>query len=84
MSGLKTLCMFFTFVGSLLIIIGIYEQKLAIAEKNTKVEYKFIPRTLYEEQLPEDDTRASVGYSDIFAKESPWFDRTIGPLLTNS
>lgn len=76
--------MFFTFVGSLLIIIGIYEQKLAIAEKNTKIEYKFIPRTLYEEQLPLDDTHAGVGFSNVFANESPWFDRTIGPLLTPS
>lgn len=75
---MQSIAMFFLFVGVFLIVIGIYEEKLRIAESNVKIEYKFIPRTYYEEQLANSDL--SMKMADLFNNESPWFDRTVGAL----
>jgi hypothetical protein len=78
-SNLKPFCILLLFVAAFLIITGIYEQKIEAAENNKKIEYRFIPRTYYEEQLAQSSTvHDKVG--EIFAKESPWFDRTVGVL----
>jgi len=66
------------FVGAFLIITSVYEEKLKIAQNSKRVEYKFIPRTYYEEQLSNDDL--SMKLADTFNYESPWFDRTVGAL----
>ena len=55
---------------------GIYEQKFQSLKKNVKIEYRFIPRTYYEEQLAE-NADVTANYKNLFDKESPWFDRTI-------
>lgn len=73
---MQSLVFFFLFVGVFMIVIGIYEEKLKIAESTTHVEYKFIPRTYYEEQLADSDL--SMKMATMFNQESPWFDRTIG------
>lgn len=75
---MQSLVIFFLFVGIFMIVIGIYEEKIKDAKNNVKVEYKFIPRTYYEEQLADGDV--SLKMYDMFAKESPWYDRTIGAL----
>lgn len=76
---MKTIVIFVLFVGLFLIVHGIYEQKLKAAEENVKIEYRFIPRTLYEEQMSaKNDLTLHVG--DMFSKESPWYDRYIGDL----
>ena len=72
---MKALVMFFLFVGMVLIIVGIYEQKLKVAKEEKKTEYKFIPRTYYDEKLSNSDL--SLKIADIFNNESPWYDRTI-------
>jgi hypothetical protein len=46
------------FTGMFLVISGVYEQRLDLAQKDKKVEYRFIPRTLYEEQLSSNTTFA--------------------------
>lgn len=61
-----------------LIVHGIYEEKLAAAKRNVKVEYRFIPRTLYEEQLGNDPSMStSVGnkLKSMFEGDDPLFDR---------
>lgn len=70
--------MFCVFVGSFLVLTGIYEEKIKQAESVKKIEYKFIPRTYYEEQMAESDLLLKVG--DMFNSVSPWYDRTIGAL----
>lgn len=75
---MKTVIILILFVGIFMIVHGIYEQKLKAAESNTKIEYRFIPRTLYEEQMNSDDL--SLKMADIFNKESPWYDRMIGDI----
>lgn len=47
------------FVGMAMVIHSIYEEKLQRAQQQTKIEYRFLPRTLYEEQLSEDNRPTS-------------------------
>jgi len=75
---MKSIIMFCVFVGAFLMITGIYEEKLKVAQTSKKIEYKFIPRTYLEEQLSNDDVSQKM--ADTFKYESPWFDRTVGAL----
>lgn len=76
---MKSIFMFLVFLGMFMVVTAVYEEKLADAKKNVKVEYRFVPRTYYEEQLGENSNLMDkVG--DIFSKESPWFYQTIGGL----
>ncbi len=59
----------------ILIIHGIYDQKYKELNDNMRVEYRFIPRTYYEEQLG--NSTVSSNFKNMFNKESPWYDRNI-------
>lgn len=72
---MKPIILFLFFVGTLLIIHGIYDQKYEALKENVRVEYRFIPRTYYEEQLAQ--SSVSSNFKNMFAKESPWFERTV-------
>lgn len=48
---MKSLIIFILFVGMFMIVSGVYEQRLTQAQKEKKIEYRFIPRSMYEEQL---------------------------------
>jgi hypothetical protein len=65
-----TLILVLLFVGALMVANGIYEQKLQAYQKNTRVEYRFIPRTYYEEQLYNNNLDLKV--KDMFTKDAPW------------
>lgn len=75
---MKSIIMLCIFIGAFLIMTGVYEEKLKTAENSKKIEYKFIPRSYYEEQTSNDDL--SMKLADTFNYESPWFDRTVGAL----
>lgn len=77
---MKSILLFLFFIGSFLILSGVYEQKLDIAEQNKKIEYRFIPRTYYEEQMNQEGD-IMTKYGDLFKTESPWYDRTIGSFI---
>jgi hypothetical protein len=79
MSQLKPVILFILFVAAFLIITGVYEQKLEAAENKKKIEYRFIPRTFYEEQLGKTNTITDK-IGSMFESESPWYDRTVGLL----
>jgi hypothetical protein len=72
--------MLLIFIAAICIIIGIYEQKLEIAEQNKEIEYRFVPRTYYEEQMG-NGGNVSDKFATMFDTESPWFDRTVGPII---
>ncbi len=61
--------------GLILIIHSIYEQKYQSLKDNVRVEYRFIPRTFYEEQLSSQPV--SSLYKNMFDKESPWFENNV-------
>ena len=76
---MKSVFIFLIFIGVFMMVTAVYEEKLTDAKKNVKIEYRFVPRTYYEEQLGENGSlMEKVG--DIFAKESPWFYQTVGGL----
>ena len=51
-------------VGLFMVVSGIYEQKLLDAIETKKVEYRFIPRSAYEEQM--DSTQVSTNTRGMF------------------
>ena len=59
------------FVGMALVMHGIYEEKYQRLEKNVRVEYRFIPRTFYEEQMAQTDIAGN--FKSMFEKDSPWY-----------
>lgn len=52
---MKHLAIFLLFIGMFLIVHSIYEEKIKRIKQKKKIEYRFIPRTLYEEQMSPDN-----------------------------
>jgi hypothetical protein len=73
---MKAIAMFLLFLGIIMIINGIYQQQYNNFKKNVKIEYRFIPRTYYEEQLAENES-VTANFKNMFQKESPWFERNV-------
>ena len=74
---MKSIVLLLLFVGMFMIVNGIYEQKLKSVETKTKIEYRFIPRSYYEEQLSGNaDVTNKLG--DMWNHASPWFDQMVG------
>lgn len=63
------------FVGMLLVVHGVYEEKLAAAQRNVRVEYRFVPRTFYEEQLMNAEGTLSDKFKSMFEGTDPLTDR---------
>lgn len=72
---MRSIIFFLLVVGMFMVMHGIYEQKYQALRGNRRVEYKFLPRTYYEEQIAETDVAGK--FKTMFSKESPWFERTV-------
>lgn len=60
------------FVGMFLVIHGIYEEKFAaLKREGVRVEYRFIPRTYYEEQLMNAEGSLATKFKSMFEGEDP-------------
>jgi hypothetical protein len=70
---MKAFIVFLLFIGVILIIHGISEQKIKAIEKNKRIEYRFIPRTYLEEQIS--DNNLSGKLNSMFVGNNPWMDR---------
>ena len=70
---MQPLVVLLLFAGMALVMHGIYEEKLRAAERNVRVEYRFLPRTLYEEQMESTDLLGR--YGTMFDRASPWDER---------
>ena len=67
---MRVLITLLLFVGIALIIHSVYEEKFQRIQKQVRVEYRFLPRTLYEEQM---EQTGSLGkFNKMFKAESPW------------
>jgi hypothetical protein len=73
---LKSYLILLLFIGMFLILNGIYEQKISNVKKLVRTEYKFVPRTLYDEVLSNNDVQST--YKNYFNSPDPWYGRTIG------
>ena len=72
---MRSVIIFLFCFGIILIIHSIYDQKYKAIQNNVRVEYRFIPRTYYDEQLS--SVPVSSMFKNMFDKESPWFDRNV-------
>ena len=72
---MKSIIFFLLIVGVFLLMHGIYQQKYNALQENRRVEYRFLPRTYFEEQIAETDVISK--YKTMFDKESPWFERNV-------
>lgn len=73
---MKEFVLLLLFAGIIMIMHGVYQQKIEEASKNVKIEYRFIPRTYYEEQLASANT-VTTNFKNMFNKESPWLERNV-------
>lgn len=76
---MRSIILFLFFIGIFMICHVIYEQKYDSLKSNTRVEYRFIPRTYYEEQLSNNDVSGKM--ANMFNKSEPWMERNV--TLTN-
>lgn len=70
---MKSIAVFILFLGMFLIVQGYYEQKLKAKDTAIQgdIQVKFIPRTLYEEQLS-DDQKLAQQFKSMFDDISTW------------
>lgn len=66
---MKAVAVFLLFVGMFLVIQGYYQRREECPAPKTEV--KFIPRTLYEEQLS-DSQRLDKHFKSLFEDVTPW------------
>ena len=66
---MKSISIFLLFIGMFLVIQGYYSQTSKCTRP--KVEIKYIPRSIYEEQLS-DEQKLQVQFKSLFEDVSPW------------
>lgn len=69
---MKTYIVFILFLGMFLIMNGIYQQKLRNITKLVRTEYRFVPRTLYDEVLSTGDGNVQTTFKNMFNSPDPW------------
>jgi|TARA_B100000497_G_scaffold25404_1_gene29921 hypothetical protein len=68
---MKLLILLILFTGVILIMNGIYEEKISKLKTDVRVEYRFIPRSYYDEQIF--SNQFSSKFSNLFDEEqSEW------------
>jgi hypothetical protein len=71
---MKSIVLLLFFSGLMFIIVG-YQKQLNVLP-NPKIEYRYIPRTFYDEQLSSGNVLKQ--FSSLFENENPWIkDRNI-------
>lgn len=69
------------FIGMFFIVAGIYEQRFKTLKDLVRTEYKFIPRTLYDEAYSSTDLNAM--YKNYFDSPDPWSNSTSTSQIKN-
>ena len=64
---MKLLILLTLFFGIILVMHGIYEERIKTLKKEVKVEYRFIPRSYYDEQIFSNEF--SSKFSNLFDEE---------------
>ena len=71
---MKSIVLLLFFTGFMFVILG-YQKQLNVLP-NPKIEYRYIPRTFYDEQLSSGNVLKQ--FSSLFEDENPWIkDRNI-------
>lgn len=72
---MRSLVLFLFVIGIIMLTTGYQKKMLKTHEIQTRVEYRFIPRSIYEEQLGEPETASS--FADMFERQDVFRSRTI-------
>jgi hypothetical protein len=59
---MKSFVFLLMFVGMAMVMHGIYEEKYKQLQKDARIEYRFIPRTFFDEQLSQTDLTAKFSH----------------------
>jgi hypothetical protein len=73
---MKSISVMLLVIGLILLVVGYYENKQNCPVR--KIEYRYIPRQFYEEQMNESNLKNL--YSDMFDKASIWQKYPIGDI----
>lgn len=66
---MKAISIFLLFIGMFLVVQGYYQQNSKCPKP--KIEVKYIPRSLYEEQL-DGEQKLQTQFKSLFEDTSPW------------
>ncbi len=67
---MKSLALFFLIVGIVMVTIGYMEHKLKNDEDNKVIEYRFVPRTILDDQIYKSDLKSN--FASMFDKEDTY------------
>lgn len=70
---MQSLVLFLFVIGIVMLTTGYQQKLLKTHEIQTRVEYRFIPRSIYDEQLGEPNVQTS--FSDMFEKQDVFYGR---------
>ena len=70
---MKSIVMFFFVVGIIMLAIGYQKKLLTETRTKTVVEYRFIPRSIYEEQVS--SVNLEQNFNDMFKRQDVFFQR---------
>jgi hypothetical protein len=76
---MKSLVIILFIIGLLFIFVGYYNKQKNCP--NPKIEYRYIPRSFYEEQITSSDLKNH--YSEMFDKQSIWSSYPFNTSITN-
>ena len=69
---MQSLSFFFFMLGIIFITVSYMNNKAQSTRENTKIEYRLVPRTIYDEQI--ENINVSNVMSDIFADIDPIYN----------
>lgn len=67
---MNALVVLLLFAGFALVMHAVHEERVRRLEREVRVEYRFIPRTLYEDQMAQADVAGR--FKGMFEAASPW------------
>ena len=68
---MRQLILLLLFAGMAIVIHSVYEEKFQRVQQQVKIEYRFLPRTLYEEQMQQ--TNVLGDFKKMFSADKlPW------------
>ena len=68
---MKSLSLFILMLGIIMITVGYMDKKVDKAEKEKQIEYRFVPRSIYDEQIQ--PVNLSDTFSTMFSDIDPIF-----------
>ena len=69
---MKSLSLFVLMLGVIMVTVGYMDKKIKKAEKEKEIEYRFVPKSIYDQQIQ--PVNLSDTFSTMFSDIDPIFD----------